>query len=221
MESKQVRPKATENTEKSDSAFEQEGKGSTLAAPAFRLTTSGDSAPKPKSGDPIRDKFYEIIEQGRYEPVYFVNGARYLMTKFGWYNHDLMDLKLVSSLPDGNIAMTKGLLGPESIQCVAFKQELFSEDYTYIVRTLGHEYQHCLYHWGHEEATYNEDESEFKAYYWEIFGEGCPGHSLSENIFDSIENAARYFRKLPRDLKEKYQPQMDELKLKKAELEGK
>jgi hypothetical protein len=223
MESKQARPKTAEKKQESGSAFEQKGKGKTLAAPAFGLTASGAAPKEAKPEGGIEADFKSILEEGGYSDASMVRAARHVMRHYGMYDESLLDLKVVASAGKRIVAKEVGTHGQDSLQTILISRQVFYEDFSYVVRTLGHEYQHALYRWNRTDKG-NSDENEFIAYTWELFevavgthpnptvtphDEGyitpqVPDHAVESYKLESVMYAIKFYKKMPQDLQAKH-----------------
>lgn len=193
-----------------------------MAPPKFGLDAK--SKKEEVTGDEKMEAiFRETLESGNYDEASMIRAARHVMRHYGMYDENLVELQIGQSANPRALATTKGEMGPDEVQRISISKEVFYRDFTFAVRTFGHEYQHALYNWNHE-GEKNHAETEFLAYAWEVLentvaehpnattiirAEGweapsIPSHRIKENQTEAIGYAISFYRKMPAELKEKH-----------------
>ncbi|MBL0019842.1 MAG: hypothetical protein IPP17_26285 [Bacteroidetes bacterium] len=169
-DSQQVQAKAPVS---SDSAFDQEVGGKTMAPPKFGLEASGGEAAHAADGggqmpdDEFEALFWKIVEKAKEtgSDNYLSNAANLVIQNYGW-NEDIIRIQIAEKTK-GTWGETIGRPGKGEIQTILLPKKLFKQDFGLIVRTIGHEYQHALNATGDNPPVKSHDD-EFRAYYWEI-----------------------------------------------------
>lgn len=224
-----------------ESAFDQEGPSKMMKPPSFSLSASEDAA-KVSNGSnegvvggnrfDIRQVFNDYIS--KYEKTknksVLEPAARVLMQYYGIYDESLVVIKIVDGdAMNGDYAWTIGDYGENQTMELYISPKSLTSGFETAARILGHEYQHMLYYWNNADGT--EEESEFLAYYFELFEsvskdhpgadrmppvEGktypsLPMHNDSEMEEEAIALAYQYYNSLPIEIKEKYQAEKKRL----------
>jgi hypothetical protein len=218
----QVQRKAPVST---DSAFDQEAGGKTMAPPKFGLEASGGEAEHAADGggqmpdDEFETMFWSIVAKGQDKkghPVkdeatqfkFLANAACFVMDNYGW-NRDLIRVQVLEKTKR-TWGETQGYNGKEEIQRITFPKLLFKQDFGLIVRTIGHEYQHVLDATGDNPSS-NLEESEFRAYYWELTSKEEIAHRDPKNIKIAKANAIQAYEFMNTNQKKFYLDKYNEI----------
>lgn len=211
-DSQQVQAKAPVS---SDSAFDQEVGGKTMAPPKFGLEASGGDVAHAADGggqmpdDEFEALFWKIVEKAKEtgSDNYLCNAVGVVMDNYGW-NREMVTIKVERGQKDWGI--TNGKANPEAHQTIVFSKSLFRKDFGLIVRTIGHEYQHVLDNIG-DHPSKDIYDAEFRAYYWETTNSDVIQHRKIRNVKIAIYNAKKYYQFLNSALQEKYKEQYREI----------
>lgn len=136
-------------------------------------------------------KLDALVKDGKH-----LEAVQYICTEYGFTSPN-MEIKIVDSMDDA-WAKTGGDLGEGKKQTLEIGRDLFTKDYTFIVRTIGHEYQHVVQR-SQKDPVQSSAEREFLAWSWEILGAG-PQYDNATGL-STAQTALEYYDKMPEDRK--------------------
>lgn len=159
-------------------------------------------------------KVAELVAAGKHlEAVYYIRDT------YGFTGYDVEWL-VVEEL-SGAWATTSGELKTGAKQTIKVAKKLFEKNFAFIVRTIGHEFQHVKQRSGKEVLT-NQATREFLAWAWEALDESVPKYDLKTAAWHA-NKALTYWARMPEDLQKEHKDVKDKLDalISKAASEGK
>ena len=144
----------------------------------------------------------ELVADGKHKKA-----VTYLMKQYGFVS-SFLKVKIVDTM-DGAYATTSGKLKAGAEQTITIPKTLFKEDFAFIVRTIGHEFQHVLQR-SQKKPIKNQKEREFLAWSWEALDENAPAYSLKTTAWHA-KKALKYYDQMPAKLKKKHKSRKKKL----------
>ncbi len=99
-------------------------------------------------------------------------------------------------------ATTAGEIKAGAKQTLSIGKDLFAEDFVFILRTIGHEFQH-LGQRSQEKPITDQQEREFLAWAWEALDESVPTYELKVAATHATK-ALTYYEKMPEATQKRY-----------------
>jgi hypothetical protein len=201
----------------------REGGTASMMPPSFALTANSlgenqsKSAEKTDDKDRLEELYWELVGEGHStgNNLFYERAIRLIMQHYGWSEEHC---EIAIGKPERKFwATTDGLIKEGCVQTITFNKALFDQDFTFVVRTVGHEYQHVLHRTRKSPET-NLHVSEFLSYSWEVLSEEVPAHKNEWAILESIEFALKHYKKMPREVQENYSGWKIKLLAKQSEL---
>jgi hypothetical protein len=158
----------------------------------------------------IKTKVDELVADGKYDEA-----LKHICDKYG-FTGGKFTIKTVPPM-DTAWATTGGEIKEGAEQELKIGEDLFEKDFTFIVRTIGHEYQHMVQR-SQKNPIGNQKEREFLSWSWEALDDSVPKYELKEAA-KHAKKALEYYEDMPEDRKKLYEARLQELKdlIKEAE----
>ena len=136
------------------------------------------------------------------------NEALELICKEYGFTGDNFEIKVVDSMADA-WATTGGEIKEGAKQTLSIGKDLFEQSLVFIVRTIGHEFQH-LKQRSQKDPIQNQKEREFLAWAWEALDTSVPSYEQSVAA-KHAEKSLEYFNDMPEDRKPLYEAKKKDL----------
>ncbi len=143
-----------------------------------------------KADKKVEQQVKDLVKDGKYDD------ALTLICKEYGFTGKNFEIKVVPPIDDA-WATTSGDIKAGAKQTLEIGQDLFTKDLTFIVRTIGHEFQH-LRQRSQDKPIENQKEREFLAWGWEALGEGGPAYT-PEVAAEHAKTALDFFKDMPED----------------------
>jgi hypothetical protein len=134
----------------------------------------------------------------------------YICNAYG-FNASNVRVEVVDNI-EGAWAQTSGDIGEGEIETIKVRKNLFEQDWAFIVRTIGHEYQHVLQR-TQKDPIKDSNEREFLAWSWEAIDPTGPQYD-GPTAAKHAKKALTFYDKLSDEQKKKYadrKKKLDEL----------
>ena len=115
----------------------------------------------------------------------------------------------IAELAGHEWANVTGEIGPDNVQTMTLSRKLFDQEYTFIVRTIGHEYQHVLQR-SQKIPIRDKNEREFLAWSWEALDTSGPQYDLP-TAAEHARAALEFYTLMPPEKQKEYEPRMEQL----------
>ena len=237
-------------TQSNESAFDQEGPGTTMAPPKFGLMASpaesgmagkeGGEATAKTNGYDIEGFYNERIAAFKEskKKIELENATRQIMRHYGMYDEELIKIVIVDKIKPAAYATTESAYGLGKLETLTVSVDTFKKGFSFVSRTLLHEYQHMVYRWKNENGS--KAENEFLAYYAELFNDhaeenpngsnpifevdpqknSIPFHESNKDIKLALYNGMSYFEDMTMEQQDLHQKKYDKMLQMKSKLKN-
>lgn len=158
----------------------------------------------------IKAKVDELVTDGKYDEA-----LKHICAKYGFTGGNFT-IKTVPPMKSA-WATTGGEIKEGAEQELKIGEDLFKKSFAFLVRTIGHEYQHMVQR-SQKNPIGNQKEREFLSWSWEALDESVPKYELKVAA-KHAKKALDYYKDMPDDRKELYKERRKKLKdlIKEAE----
>lgn len=146
-----------------------------------------------KRDEEIKTKVEQFVKDGKHDE------ALDLICKTYGFTGKNFEIKVVPAMADA-WATTGGEIKAGAKQTLSIGKDLFGQDFVFILRTIGHEFQH-LKQRSQEKPIENQKEREFLAWGWEALDTSVPTYSLSVAA-EHAKKALEYYDAMPDERKD-------------------
>lgn len=146
-----------------------------------------------KRDEKIKTKFDQLVMDGKHDEALDL-----ICTKYGFKGKNF-EIKLVPPMAD-SWATTGGEIKAGAKQTLSIGKDLLDQDFTFIIRTIGHEFQH-LEQRSQKKPIENQKEREFLAWSWEALDTRVPSYSLLVAA-EHAKRALEFYDAMPDERKE-------------------
>lgn len=151
----------------------------------------------------IKSKVDELVSDGKHDEA-----LKLICDKYG-FTGGKFTIKTVPPMADA-WATTGGEIKEGAEQELKIGKDLFTKDFVFILRTIGHEYQHMVQR-SQKNPIGNQKEREFLSWSWEALDESVPKYEL-EVAAKHAKKALEYYKDMPRRRKKLYKERKKKLK---------
>jgi hypothetical protein len=151
----------------------------------------------------IKAKVDELVGEGKYDEA-----LKHICDKYGFTGGNFT-IKTVPPMDDA-WATTGGEIKEGAEQELKIGEDLFTQDFTFIVRTIGHEFQHMVQR-SQKNPIGNQKEREFLSWSWEALDESVPKYELKVAA-EHAKKALEYYNDMPVARKRLYEERVKKLK---------
>lgn len=141
----------------------------------------------------IRAAVAQLVKDGKHDEALDL-----ICKKYGFTGKNF-EIKVVPAMAD-TWATTGGEIKAGAKQTLSIGKDLFDQDFTFILRTIGHEFQH-LKQRNQKKPITNQKEREFLAWGWEALDTSVPSYSLAVAA-DHARKALEFYDAMPDERKE-------------------
>jgi hypothetical protein len=146
-----------------------------------------------KRDEGIKTKVEQFVNDGKHDE------ALDLICKEYGFTGKNFEIKVVPPIADA-WATTGGEIKTGAKQTLSIGKDLFGQDFVFILRTIGHEFQH-LKQRSQEKPIENQKEREFLAWGWEALDTSVPTYSLAVAA-DHAREALKFYAAMPDERKD-------------------
>lgn len=146
-----------------------------------------------KRDEKIKTKFDQLVMDGKHDEALDL-----ICKKYGFKGKNF-EIKLVPPMAD-SWATTGGEIKAGAKQTLSIGKDLLDQDFTFIIRTIGHEFQH-LEQRSQKKPIENQKEREFLAWSWEALDTQVPSYSLLVAA-EHAKSALEFYDAMPDERKE-------------------
>ena len=146
-----------------------------------------------KRDEKIKTAVEQLVKDGKHDEALDL-----ICKKYGFTGKNF-EIKVVSAMAD-SWATTGGEIKAGAKQTLSVGKDLFDQDFTFMPRTIGHEFQH-LKQRSQKKPIENQKEREFLAWGWEALDTGVPTYSLSVAA-EHARKALEFFEAMPDERKD-------------------
>jgi hypothetical protein len=153
----------------------------------------------------VKKKVTDLVKDSKHDE------ALELICKTYGFTGANFELKVVPAMPTA-WATTGGEIKAGAKQTLSIGKDLFSEDFVFILRTIGHEFQH-LKQRSQDKPITDQQEREFLSWTWEALDESVPTYELKVAATHA-KKALEYYGRMPADTQKNYadkKAQLDKL----------
>jgi hypothetical protein len=150
----------------------------------------------------VKKKVTDLVKDNKHDE------ALELICKTYGFTGDNFELKVVPAMPTA-WATTGGEIKAGAKQTLSIGKDLFNEDFVFILRTIGHEFQH-LKQRSQEKPITDQQEREFLSWTWEALDESVPTYKLKVAA-EHAKKALEYYGRMPAETQKKYVDKKDQL----------
>ncbi|MCM3902051.1 MAG: DUF4157 domain-containing protein [Pyrinomonadaceae bacterium] len=146
-----------------------------------------------KRDEKIKTEFDQLVMDGKHDEALDL-----ICKKYGFKGKNF-EIKLVPPMAD-SWATTGGEIKAGAKQTLSIGKDLLDQDFTFIIRTIGHEFQH-LEQRSQKKPIENQKEREFLAWSWEALDTDVPSYSLLVAA-EHAKSALEFYDAMPDERKE-------------------
>lgn len=151
----------------------------------------------------IKKRVDDLVKNGKHDEA-----LELICKKYGFTGKNF-EIKVVPAMADA-WATTGGEIKAGAKQTLSIGKDLFAEKFTFIVRTIGHEFQH-LKQRSQKKPIKNQKEREFLAWAWEALDKSVPTYS-KKVAAKHAKKALEYYKDMPKKRKKRYKKKVRALK---------
>jgi len=150
----------------------------------------------------IKAKVDELVAEGKHDEA-----LKHICDEYGFTGGNFT-IKTVPPMDDA-WATCGGEIKEGAEQELKIGEDLFTKDFTFVVRTIGHEYQHMVQR-SQKNPIGNQKEREFLSWSWEALDDSVPKYELKVAA-KHAKKALEYYAAMPQDRKRLYEARWQKL----------